>query len=130
MSGDPAGPATPAQLHLGRWLLVALCLLPIPALAERPQGVCVTVDVDFTPTDNLQIVAWLEKADGTFVDTAYITNKTGRFGLGNRPGIPIFNTGSASADSWPYGPRVQTFPVWAHRHGKQFPAVIFQNLDH
>ncbi|HUS27743.1 MAG TPA: fibronectin type III domain-containing protein [Kofleriaceae bacterium] len=89
-----------------------------------------TVAVDFTPTDNLQIVAWLEKTDGTYVDTAYITNKTGRFGLGNRPGIPNFNTGSASNDTWPYGRRVQTFPVWAHRHGHQFPVVIFQNLDH
>jgi hypothetical protein len=89
-----------------------------------------TVAVDFTPTDNLQIVAWLEKTDGTYVDTAYITNKTGRFGMGNRPGIPTFNTGSPTSDTWPYGRRIQTFPVWSHRHGKTFPVVVFQNLDH
>ena len=129
MSGDPAGPAKPARLHIG-WLPACVCLLSTTAWADRPQGVCVTVDVDFTPTESLQIVAWLEKSDGTYVETAYITNKTGRFGMGNRPGIAIFNSGSAAADSWPYGPRIQTFPVWAHRHGKQFPVVVFQNGDH
>ena len=39
-----------------------------------------------------QIVAWVEKPDGTYVDTIYITAKTGRFGLGNRPGRYDFNT--------------------------------------
>jgi hypothetical protein len=117
-------------MSLRPWLLVLAGVVPATAWAERPQGVCVTVAIDFTPTDNLQIVAWLEKPDGTYVDTAYITNKTGRFGMGNRPGIPNFNTGSAGNDTWPYGPRPQTFPVWAHKHGKQFPVVVFQNLDH
>jgi hypothetical protein len=28
---------------------------------------------------------------------------------------------------FPYGRRIATFPIWAHRHGKLFPAVIFQN---
>jgi hypothetical protein len=112
-----------------RWLMLLIGLLPATAEAERPQGVCVSVEVDFTPTDDLQIVAWLEKPDGTYVDTAYITNKIGRFGMGNRPGIPNFNTGSPTGDTWPYGRRIQTFPVWAHRHGIEFPFVVFQNGD-
>ena len=29
----------------------------------------------------------------------------------------------------PYGRRIQTFPVWAHRHGMTFPRVVFQNGD-
>jgi len=58
------------------------------AHADRPDGVCVQVAVDFVPTDALQIVAWLEKPDGTYLDTLYITQKTGRYRLGNRPGRP------------------------------------------
>src|SRR5204862_4225992 len=41
------------------------------AHADRPEGVCVEVSVDFTPADALQIVAWLEQPDGTYVDTLY-----------------------------------------------------------
>ena len=109
--------------------LAAVLLAPNLALAERPAGVCVEVAVDFTPADALQIVAWLEKPDGTFVDTVYITQKTGRYGMGNRPGINDFNTGSLLGDTFPYGRRDQTFPVWAHRHGVVFPLVVFQNGD-
>ncbi|NVB81283.1 MAG: fibronectin type III domain-containing protein [Kofleriaceae bacterium] len=110
-------------------LALLLVLAPASALAERPAGVCVDVGVDFTPTDNMQIVAWIEKPDGTFVDTIYVTNKVGRFGLGNRPGRYDFKTGSPTADTFPYGRRITTFPVWAHRHGQQFPLVVFQNGD-
>lgn len=113
---------------LGR-LVLLLASVPAVARAERPPGVCVEVSVDFTPVDSLQIVAWLEKPDGTYVDTLYITHKTGRYGLGNRPGRADFNTGSPDADTFPYGRRIQTFPVWAHRHGIDFPAVVFQNGD-
>jgi len=110
--------------------VVVLCML-VPALvhAERPSGVCIDVSVDFVPTDSLQLVAWVERADGSFVDTLFITNKTGRFGLGNRPGRLDFNTGSANGDTFPYGRREQTFPVWAHRHGLSWPLVTFQNGD-
>jgi hypothetical protein len=86
---------------------------------------CRVVDVDFTPSDDLQLVVWLEQADGTFVDTLFITDKTGRRGLGNRPGRMDFN----SAWAWPYGRRVNTFPIWSHRHGQTWPMVIFQNDD-
>jgi hypothetical protein len=110
-----------------RFALLALPLLVRNAAAGAPQ--CHVVDVDFTPTDNLQIVAWVELPDGTFVDTVYITQKTGLYGLGNRPGRFDYNTGPMVADLWPYGRRITTFPVWAHRHGKTWPEVDFQNGD-
>ncbi len=119
----------------GRLLaLVVAVPAAVPAVARaetrvRPPGVCVEVSVDFTPTDALQIVAWIEQPDGTFRDTIYMTQKTGLYGLGNRPGRSDFNTGSPLHDTWPYGRREQTFPVWAHRHGDSFPLVVFQNGD-
>jgi hypothetical protein len=87
------------------------------------------------------MVMWIEKPDGTFVDTIFITAKTGLYGLGNRPGIQAFNSGpypdesKGIDDMWPYGRREGTFPIWAHRHGMSWPAVIFQdnaenNLSH
>jgi len=95
--------------------------------ADAPS--CRVVDVDFTPSDDLQIVAWVEKADGTFLDTIYITNKTGLYGLGNRPGRYDLNSGPQVHDTAPYGRRENVFPVWAHRHGKTWPKVVFQNGD-
>jgi hypothetical protein len=116
-------------MRLGGWFLALVLCAPALASAERPAGVCIEVGVDFTPANNLQIVAWLEDAAGAYVDTLYITQKTGRFGMGNRPGRHDFNTGSSSGDTFPYGRRDQTFPVWAHRHGNMFPLVVFQNAD-
>lgn len=83
------------------------------------------LEVTFTPTANLQIVVWLEHATDGFVDTMFITEATGRYGLGNRPGIMEFN----SAYLWPHGRRTTLFPVWAHRHGISHPRVGFQNDD-
>jgi hypothetical protein len=97
------------------------------ARAASADDACRVVDVVFTPTDELQIVAWIETADGTFVDTIYITNKVGRYGLGNRPGVFDFNSGPVVHDMEPYGKRITTFPVWAHRHGRSWPEVVFQN---
>lgn len=116
------------MLRPGR-LAIAFALVPAVAQAERPEGVCIQFSVDFTPASALQIVGWLETPDGTYVDTLFITQKTGRFGLGNRPGRADFNTGSQTGDTFPYGRRIQTFPVWAARHGIDFPAVVFQNGD-
>ena len=102
-------------------LLLAVSLLvsaTAPALADDR-----CVDVEFTPTDHLQIVAWVETPTGQYVDTLYITQQTGSFGLGNRPGRFDFN----SAPEWPYGRRITTFPVWSHRHGLAFPVVMFQS---
>lgn len=94
---------------------------------------CVNVQVQFTPTDSLQIVAWIEDASGKYIDTIYITAKTGMYGLGNRPGRFDFNSGPipdpsiGRDDMWPYGRRITTFPIWAHRHPYEFPAVVFQD---
>jgi hypothetical protein len=102
---------------------------------------CVNVAVQFTPTDSLQIVAWIEDDKDNYVDTIYMTAKTGVYGMGNRPGRPDFNSGPypnpalGIDDMWPYGRRTMTFPVWAGRHPLMFPEVIFQdgqedNLSH
>jgi hypothetical protein len=113
-----------------RLLAAPLVLLPALALADGT-GVCHTISVGLQPqaASNLmldeppQIVAWVEKPDGTYVDTVFITQQTGRYGLGNRPGRYDFDSGPL----WPYGRRITTFPVWAHRHGKTFDVVEFQN---
>ena len=92
------------------------------ARADTP-GVCHFVDVDFTPSADLQIVMWIEDTSGNYVDTAYITQATGTYGIGNRPGRFDFN----SAPKWPYGRRITTFPVWSHKHGMTFPEIDFQD---
>ncbi|MEP6861432.1 MAG: fibronectin type III domain-containing protein [Deltaproteobacteria bacterium] len=99
---------------------VAVLLVSGLAYADDPRR---CVDVQFTPTDNLQIVAWVETSGGDYIDTVYVTQQIGSFGLGNRPGRFDFNSGP----QWPYGRRTTTFPVWSHKHGKTFPAVLFQN---
>ena len=97
--------------------------LVVPALASADPGRC--VDLQFTPAPDLQIVAWVAKPTGEYVDTVFITQQTGSFGLGNRPGRFDFNSGP----NWPYGRRVTVFPVWAGRNGMMFPRVDFQNAD-
>ena len=113
-----------------RHLVVAFALLTTRlAFADRPTGLCVDVSAQFTPADQLQIVAWVEDSAGHFIETIYITSKVGRYGIGNRPGRFDFNSGSPMLDSWPYGRRITTFPVWAHRHGLTFPLVVSQDGD-
>lgn len=97
-----------------------------PAVAFADSGKC--IDVQFTPSDGLQIVTWIERVDpssfgSSYVDTMFVTQQVGSYGLGNRPGRSDFNSGPL----WPYGRRISTFPVWSHRNGKQFPTVLFQN---
>jgi hypothetical protein len=108
-----------------------LTLLALLALTStvRADSQCHLVRLTFEPTDALQIVGWVEQADGTFVDTIYLTQKIGRYGMGNRPGRFDFNSGPPVHDMWPYGKRITTFPVWAHRHGKTFPEIVFRNAD-
>ena len=112
--------------------LVALCLLAATAHAESK--ICKIVDIDFLPqqlatpvmyTAPSQIVAWIEDTSGQYVDTVFITQQTGTYGLGNRPGRFDFNSGP----KFPYGRRTGVFPVWAHRHGMQFDEVVFQDGD-
>ncbi len=116
---------------IARALVVALVALARPAAAEV--GRCHVVDVNFTPGmrastpserhEPSQIVVWVETPGGEYVDTIFITQQVGRYGLANRPGRFDFNSGPM----FPYGRRENTFPVWAHRHGKTFPAVVFRN---
>jgi hypothetical protein len=102
---------------------IVLALAIAPAARADAPGECHAVTVDFVPSPDLQIVAWIEDASGHYVDTAYITQQTGTYGLGNRPGRFDFNSGP----KWPYGRRITTFPVWAHAHGMTFPEVDFQD---
>jgi hypothetical protein len=102
--------------------LLALALA-VPLLASSEARACRVLEVELTPTDNLQIAIWLESADGVFVDTLFITDATGRRGIGNRPGILEFN----STFRWPYGRRESVLPVWAHRRGHTYPRIVFQD---
>jgi hypothetical protein len=123
-----------------RGLAVLVCsplVAAAPAAAEP--GMCRVINIDFTPggipagargTPPVaspeiapQIVAWLETPNGEYLQTIYITQRTGRYGIGNRPGRFDFNSGP----SWPYGRRTTVLPVWAHRHGVVFPQLEFQS---
>jgi hypothetical protein len=117
-------------------LLPLLLLAPATARADIANS-CHVVHVQLQPaTDDLQIVAWVAKPDadplkvGAYVGTAFITQQTGTFGLGNRPGRYDFNSGPTPPfkDQWPYGRRLGVFPVWAHANGMSFPEVEFQNM--
>src|SRR2546423_699861 len=107
-----------------RSVLLAGLLLPGVARADLGTGQCHVIAVDATPTTGLQMVAWIEKPDGTYVDTIFVTQQIGSFGLGNRPGRFDFNSGQppdpndpTHKNMWPYGRRITTFPIWSHRHG-------------
>lgn len=121
--------------------LVAAALVALCAREVAAGGVCRIVGVDYLPAVGanpdpglrrpLSIVAWLETPAGELVDTIFITEQVGTYGLGNRPGRMDFNSGP----DWPYGRRITTFPVWAHRHGREWPLLVFQdehddNLSH
>jgi hypothetical protein len=123
-------------------VVTALALASLaPASAVAEEGICHVVDVQLQPQKRTdlrpgkqlppQIVVWVEDAAGTFIDTVFITQQTGTYGLGNRPGRMDFN----SAPLWPYGKRTTTFPVWADKKPERFDAIVFQdgaenNLSH
>jgi len=126
--------------------LVALACSPLliaaPARAGDP-ATCRVINVDYTPGGIAagprsnppgapainspaiapQIVAWVEKPTGEYVSTIYLTQQTGRYGMGNRPGRFDFNSGP----NWPYGRRTTVFPVWSHRNHQSFPQLEFQS---
>lgn len=117
-----------ASSRLQRVLLAAVAagaLLFAEASAQAAENSCRVLNVELTPTDDAQMVVWLEDDQGNYVTTLFITRLTGSYGLGNRPGMMEFN----SAWRWPYGRRTHVLPVWAHRHGEEFPSVEFQNAD-
>src|SRR4051812_22321973 len=100
------------------------CLLALASMPASGHAESRCASIEMTPSARLQIVAWVESASGEYERTIYITQETGRFGLGNRPGRWDFNSGPM----WPYGRRIATFPVWAHKHTEgPFDAVVFQS---
>lgn len=115
--------------------LVLALLVPAPAAHASEPGMCRVINVDYTPGGipagvqgpeiAPQVVAWIEKPSGEYVQTIYITQQTGRYGIGNRPGRFDFNSGP----HWPYGRRITVFPVWSNRHGVVFKRVDYQNTD-
>ncbi|HTR51085.1 MAG TPA: fibronectin type III domain-containing protein [Kofleriaceae bacterium] len=121
----------PSGARTFAWTARAAAALAIAAAAApaHASGQCHAITATFVPADQLQIVAWIETAAGVYVDTIYITQKVGHYGLGNRPGRFDLNSGPIVHDLWPYGRRITTFPVWAHRHGMTFPEVVFQDGD-
>ncbi len=120
---------------------VAAILLGVPARSAHAEGEsCRVVDVEFTPADLAgqqpmntapQIVVWVTDVAGVYHDTIFITEATGRYGIGNRPGRFDFNSGP----KWPYGRREMVFPIWSNAHGIEFERLEFQdgfddNLSH
>ncbi|MFO7565720.1 MAG: CFI-box-CTERM domain-containing protein [Enhygromyxa sp.] len=101
-------------------------LEPAPgAEAEPSDDDEALLEFHFKPVDNLQIAIWLEDAEGNFVQDVFVTQATGKLGIANRPGLPLF------LSSWraPYGPREMVLPVWAHRRGKTYPKIIFHDAN-
>ncbi|MCA9690512.1 MAG: hypothetical protein KC636_12945, partial [Myxococcales bacterium] len=101
---------------------LAYCLSASASAAEPEE---VLLEIHYKPVPNLQIAVWVEDANGKFVQDVFVTQATGKLGIGNRPGIWNF------LSSWraPYGPRVSTLPIWAHRRGKTYPKIVFFDDD-
>jgi hypothetical protein len=53
----------------------------------------------------------------------FVTQATGKLGIGNRPGIWNF----LSSWHFPYGPRTNVLPIWGHRRGKTYPKIVFHD---
>jgi hypothetical protein len=85
----------------------------------------VLVEFHYMPVADLQVAIWLTDADGNFVQDVFVTQSTGTLGIGNRPGRWDF----LSSWRFPYGPRPQVLPVWAHARGKTYPALVFHDDD-
>ena len=97
-----------------------------PALAQ--EGVARVVEIHFTPVRRSQIAVWIERADGTYLQTIALTQATAVRGIGNRPGAAQMNSGY----KWPYGRREGVLPIWGHRRAaapgaEPFQRVIFQD---
>lgn len=105
----------------------ALALNPATANAddgdeeEGPEQSVLTFH--YEPAPNLQIAIWLEDDEGNFIEDVFVTQATGKLGIGNRPGIWNF----LSSWRFPYGPRDNVLPVWAHRRGKTYPKITFHD---
>lgn len=104
--------------------LLAAGLLGAPSPAGAAEG-DILLEFHFKPVRNAQIAVWLEDAEGNFVQDVFVTQATGRLGIGNRPGRWDF----LSSWRFPYGPRTGVLPVWAHARGKSYPKLVFHDDD-
>ncbi|HVU52178.1 MAG TPA: CFI-box-CTERM domain-containing protein [Polyangia bacterium] len=120
---------------------MASMLWALAPTASPPGAPCTALEVSFTtdclrqpgdagcvfhadaPDFGPQIAVWVERGDGTFVDTLMVTNATAIFGIGNRPG----DWNLRSGPRFPYGRREMALPVWAHARGKTYPLVVMQD---
>jgi len=120
---------------------MASMLWALAPTASPPGAPCTAVEVSFTtdclrkpgdagcvfhadaPDFGPQIAVWVERADGTFIDTLMVTNATAIYGIGNRPG----DWNLRSGPRFPYGRRQMALPVWAHARGKTYPLVVMQD---
>jgi len=111
----PAAPSAAADTcRLLQYSLEPDCLLRDPG-----SGKC-RFDLS-RPDLGPQLAVWVESADGaTFVDTVMATNAVALYGIGNRPGRWDFRSGPR----FPYGRRPMALPVWAHRRGVQYRALV------
>lgn len=103
----------------------AVVLAVLVAAAADAHATCRVLEVDFTPSRDLQLAIWLEDAAGNYVDTFYVTEDIATHGLGNRPGRMDLN----SELRWPYGRRESSLPVWAHHRGETYPRIVFQDAN-
>jgi len=90
----------------------------LDAVCDTPRA---TKRLDF----GAQIAVWVEKPDGSFIDTLLVTNATAVWGIGNRPGYWRF----PSNWRFPYGKRTMVLPVWAHARGKIYDSLVMQDDD-
>lgn len=111
---------------LGRGALVsslALASLVSPAAAAAEDDVL--VEIHFQPVPSAQVAIWLEDTEGNVVQDVFVTQATGRLGIGNRPGRWDF----LSSWRFPYGPRTGVLPVWGHARGQTYPKLVFHDDD-
>lgn len=103
------------------WRVSALFVLAALVAGEARAAAPIRVEFHFQPVPGAQMAIWLEDQAGEFVADVLVTQATGKYGIGNRPGRWDF------LSSWraPYGPRPSVLPVWAHRRGKTYPKLIF-----
>lgn len=112
------------RLPAPSWLAVVPAMLALaPADAVAGPGEEAVLEFHFEPVPDLQIAIWLEDTEGNFVRDVFVTQATGKLGIGNRPGIWNF----LSSWHFPYGPRTNVLPIWGHRRGKTYPKIVFHD---
>jgi hypothetical protein len=109
---------------LGACAVLGAMLLPTPAPASDDDGAAL-VEFHFKPVPGTQMAIWLEDTEGTHVQDVFVTQATGTLGIGNRPGRWDF----LSSWRFPYGPRPQVLPVWAHGRGRTYPRLRWHDSD-